>query len=90
MDVAQWADVSAVVSAGVVRCRLVHACNARETWPLALTTRETCVKPWRCPPKQQPRPQRRDLATSSNNTTPQPRGVSRKPCPGLVRGYEAG
>lgn len=31
MDVAPWADVSAVVSAGVVRCRLVHACNARET-----------------------------------------------------------
>ena len=61
----------------------------------ALVARETFVKPCRCQPRRRPRPQqrnpspqRRDLATSSNNPTPQPRGVARKPCPGLVRGYE--
>ena len=54
----------------------------------ALVTRETCVKRQSCPLRRQPRPQRHNLATFSNNPTPQPRGIARKPCPGLVRGYE--
>ena len=56
----------------------------------ALVARETCVKRLSCPLRRQPRPQRRDLATSSNNTTPQPRGISRKARPGLVARYEPG
>ena len=54
----------------------------------ALAAREMRVKRQSCLLRRPPRPQRRDLATSSNSTTPQPRGIARKPCPGLVRGYE--
>jgi len=47
----------------------------------ALAARETFVKPWRCPPSNNP---------ACKDTAPQPRGIARKPCPCLVRGYEAG
>ena len=58
----------------------------------ALVARETFVKPSPCPPAAtspgdnpapattQPRP--------ATKPFPQPRGIARKPCPGLVRGYE--
>lgn len=97
MGVAQWADVPAFVLVGAVRFWL--GCVATGVWERGgLGVRETRVKLGRRglrlvkrqsdPPGRPPRPQRRNLATSSNITAPQPRGVARKPCPCLVRGYE--
>lgn len=101
MGVAQWVEASAVVLAGAGRLRLGHASSGiwergrlgvRETRvkPVlpAMVPRETYVKRQSRPPGWPLRPQRRNLATSSNSTAPQPRGISRKPCPCLVRGYE--
>ena len=98
MGVAQWGDVPAVISVGVVWLRL--GCVAIGVWGMSgLGERETRVK------RRQRRQQRRNLARQyprvrndatppsnnpAHNPTPQPRGISRKPCPCLVHGYEAG
>ena len=53
---------------------------------LALSASETCMKrqsrPLRRPPPASPQ------SHPASNPTPQPRGIARKPCPGLVAGYE--
>ena len=72
-----------------MRVKLVLLAQSPREMPVKLVllappAREMPVKPrWLCP-------QRRNPIQQQHNPTPQPRGVPRKPCPGLVRGYEAG